>query len=300
MHCCTKPNARAREAVLPGPTVGDMPRNPGPTTFTDLYTLPHFYDVLHGPDTAKEVRGLLRIAKKYGAAPMPGARAPVWLEPACGSGRYLRALAAKGARTLGFDLEPGMVAYAIEQAREFGVARKSEYFVGDMRNFDCNRTLPRIDFAFNLINTIRHLGSDAAVLEHFGAMARVLKPEAVYAVGMSMCAYGHEPETEDVWKGKRNGVEVLQNVTYLPAPGGRGVGARTERVISHLTVTHGSGKSARVEHIDSTYGLRAYDLHEWGTLIEKSPLRAVAVVDERGDRMEPPAIGYCLWILKRR
>lgn len=274
-----------------------MSRASAPKGFTDIYTLPHFYDVLHGPDTQKDVRGLMKIARKYGPK---AERAPVWLEPACGSGRYLRLAAADGCKTYGFDLEPGMVAYAVEQAKIEGVAAKSNYFVADMRSFDEGRKIPKVDFAFNLINTIRHLNSDRAVLDHFEAMARVLRPDGVYVVGMSMCAYGYEPETEDVWKGKRDGVQVLQNITYIPAAGGTGAGARTERVISHLTVTTGRGKAAAVQHFDSTYGLRSYDLREWGTLIEKSALTAIAVVDERGGHMDPPEVGYCLWVFKKR
>jgi len=267
-----------------------------PSGFTDLYSLPLYYDVLHGSGTAKDVRGLARISKAFGAG---DTETPVWLEPACGSGRYLRAAARAGVRTIGFDLEPAMVEYAKALATADG-SKVQTYFVADMQDFDRVRRVPKVDFAFNLINTIRHLTSDRAVLDHLAALARVLKPGAVYAVGMSMCAYGHEPEVEDVWRGKAPGLNVLQNITYIPAVGGRGAGARTERVLSHLTITRGKGHTAEVEHIDSTYGLRSYSLAEWNALVAKSDLEAIAVVDERGKPTPAPVLGYCIWVLRKQ
>jgi len=267
-----------------------------PSGFIDLYSLPLYYDVLHGPGTAKDVRGLARISKAFGTGVT---ESPIWLEPACGSGRYLRAAARDGVRTIGFDLEPAMVEYAQALAKAEG-SKGQTYFVADMQDFDRTHKVPKVDFAFNLINTIRHLPSDRAVLAHLSAVTRVLKRKAVYAVGMSMCVYGHEPEVEDVWKGRRAGLGVLQNITYIPAPGGRGAGARIERVISHLTVTRGAAATEPIEHIDSTYGLRTYNLREWAGLVERSEFEAIAVVDERGRVTPPPVLGYCIWVLRRK
>ncbi|MEO1718089.1 MAG: class I SAM-dependent methyltransferase, partial [Planctomycetota bacterium] len=89
-----------------------------------LYTDASVYDILHGPGTAEDVDALEAIAAKHAAG------APdVWLEPACGSGRYLRVAAGRGHSVVGFDYEAGMVEYARERAERAGVADRSLFFV---------------------------------------------------------------------------------------------------------------------------------------------------------------------------
>ena len=285
------------------------------------YTDPRVYDVLHAPETPGEVRLLRRVAAKLGC---DGA-APVWLEPACGSGRLLRAAARHGVRGYGFDISAPMIAYARECAAKVGgkagpkkkagakagaagaVAKAPKFFVADMRGFEAaaeaelGKALPKADMAFNLINTIRHLGDDRAMLDHFVAVARVLKPGAAYVVGISLCSYGNEFETEDVWTGSRGGLRVTQTVQYLPASGRRGEAARAERVISHLTVIDSSAAAETSErHIDETYALRSYDLKQWNELIEKSALRVAATFDGEGKSIEPSEPGYVLYGLVGR
>src|SRR5690606_35644929 len=58
-----------------------------------FYDEPMLYDVLHGKGTAGEVRGLRHLADRLGLDPTGP-----WLEPACGSGRYVRAAVARGVR----------------------------------------------------------------------------------------------------------------------------------------------------------------------------------------------------------
>lgn len=287
------------------------------------YTDPMVYDVLHGPETAGEVRLLRRLAVKLGC----DAKSPVWLEPACGSGRLLRAAARYGVRGYGFDVSAPMIEYARACAAKLGakkVAKKTakagakvasatgvkapRFFVGDMRGFEAaaerefGKALPRADMAFNLINTIRHLGDDRAMLDHFEAVARVLKPGAAYIVGISLCSYGNEFETEDVWTGSRGGLRVTQTVQYLPASGRRGEAARAERVISHLTVIDAKAPVGEpVErHIDETYALRSYDLKQWNELIEKSAMRVAATFDGEGREVEPSEPGYVVYGLVAR
>jgi SAM-dependent methyltransferase len=266
----------------------------------DVYADPHVYDVLHGPGTAHEVAVLRRLARRYAGARQP----QVWLEPACGTARYLLHAAKRGdVRCVGFDLSETMVAYARERARELGLSRRVRVCVAPMEEFAeaCRVRAASVDFAFNPINTIRHLPSDRAMLAHLAEVARVLRPAGAYMVGVSLCAYGIEPITEDTWSGRRRGLRVSQVVQYIPPPGAgtdgrRGEGVRSERVISHLTV-HRAGEEA---HIDSTYTLRAYNLAQWLALIERSALEVAAVVDSDGRRAQPREPGYFVFILKRR
>lgn len=268
--------------------------------------MPRLYDVLHTPGTADEVDGLERIARLFAPAALIGkgqskaGAAPVWLEPACGTGRYLRVLAKRGYRAIGFDLMPEMVEYSVSRGAMRlsgrGAVASAQVFAADMATFDGGMRGVKVDFAFNLINTIRHLDSDEEMLGHFRAMARVMTREAVYAVGISLSAYGRERDDEDVWRARRGGTRVTQVVQYLPPTAKTGKASRIENVVSHLTVQ--MGKEAR--DITSAYTLRTYDLKQWNRLIERSPLRLLAAVDEYGNETIPVEPGYAVYLLKRK
>jgi SAM-dependent methyltransferase len=263
-----------------------------PRSQADFYADPLVYDVLHSPGTVGEVRAILRITRRF----MPVTPPLSFLEPACGTGRYLMALARKGHSCTGFDLSTDMVTYAKAVAGEHERSRGVRVFVADMRDFDAGRRLPAVNVAFNLINTIRHLASDAAMIDHFKAIRRVLAPEGIYIVGLSMCAYGHEDETEDTWIGKARGMSVTQVVQYLPSRGDTGK-AREERVISHMTVTKGTA----TRHIDSNYVLRGYNLQQWRDIVQQGGMQIAACMSSDGEQeitaTEP---GYFVFVLKAR
>lgn len=270
-----------------------------PPTF---YTLPEVYDILHAAGTAAEVTGLERIARAH-VTSRPLAE-QTWLEPACGSGRYLRVAAARGRRVVGFDLSSVMVEYAQRSITARLAKRKPParatarpiVRVADMASFASSMSdvlrPASVDFAFNLINTVRHLPSDRAMLDHFDQVAKVLRPGGVYALGLSLSSYGAEIATEDIWIGRRGRCEVRQVVQYLPATG-TGRGGRAERVISHLTVTRGK----RCDEIDFAYDLRSYDLAQWRALVRRSALKMVGAVREDGSPMEVSEPGYAIFLL---
>lgn len=266
-----------------------------PDAAQHLYADPHVYDVLHDDQTASDLRILERLARRA-AAIGPGPTLPAgplrWLEPACGSGRYLLALARKGHDAEGFDISPAMVAYARSRARELGLARRARARVARMERFA--RAPGSVHIAFNLINSIRHLGSDRALIEHLRRVGRSLHPAGSYVVGISLSAYGLEQPSEDVWKGKRGPLRVSQVVQFVPpTDASRGPWARRERVFSHLTIT-GAG---REEHRDSRYWLRTYNQAQWEACIAKAGLRVALIADGAGVVCLPHEPGYFLYAL---
>jgi SAM-dependent methyltransferase len=166
----------------------------------------------------------------------------------------------------------------------------------DMSDMDGVCKPGTVDFSFNMINTIRHLASDAAMLRHLRAIARALKPGGIYVVGMSLSNYEYETESEDRWEGSLGATTVIQNVQYLPAHGGKGVNGRKEKVISQILARRGSQE----EHHDDVYFLRSYDLRQWVLLLEKSPLRLIATIDEKGEPIPPAEPGYTLFVLANK
>jgi SAM-dependent methyltransferase len=275
----------------------------------DFYSDPEVYDVLHAPDTRTDVAGLERIFKRFvvrwRSKPSKPARAASysWLEPACGTGRLLRIAAERGYRAIGFDRERHMIAYARRKARETTSQGSTRFFVSEMNSFASHLTPATIDFAFNPINTFRHIRTDREALQHFREIDRVLRADGVYAVGLSVCAYGFEPDTEDVWIGRARGMEVTQVAQYLPPPYQPDLApkaSREERVISHMTITTGRDKARTEKHVDSTYTLRGYNLKQWLDLIKKSPFKVIGIVDQTGRDTDVTEPGYAVWVLGKK
>ncbi len=260
-----------------------------------LYDDPAIYDILHAPGTAEEVDGLEAIERRFVPDALT-ARARLWLEPACGTGRYLREAARRGIDTAGVDLSQGMIDYATAHAPKPGPGvGKSAYTLADMTDFVKTIGRARVSFAFNPINTIRHLTSDAAMLAHLDQIARVLAPGGVYVVGLSLTAYGCESPSEDVWVGARGRVRVTQVVQFIPPRWEGNPSTRSEQVVCHLSIERPGG----IEHRDSVYRLRTYSLAQWESLLRRSALRIVERIDEVGESYPAADGGYHLFVLAK-
>lgn len=255
-----------------------------------LYADPAVYDILHARGTGAELEALERVAARY----TRGARQAVWLEPACGTGRYVIAAARRGHRAVGFDRNGAMIEYARRRGRGLPV----RFAVADMTGFA--RRVRRADFAFNPVNTIRHLPSDATMLAHLREMARVLRPGGVYAVGLTLTSYGMEFPSEDVWEGRRGGCHVRQIAQYIPPIGLEAERSRVEMVHSHLVVTRTGRQNERVEHRDSAYPLRCYSLGQWESIVRRAGFEVAALTGARGEEISASPSGYGVWVLRPR
>jgi len=239
--------------------------------YAEAYADPGVYDILHSPHTAGEIDLFQRCAREWSAPRGP------WLEPACGSGRYLRVLAARGIRSAGFDTDQRMLSYARDRLRRRNQLAQVRLHQADMASFIRTIGSARYAIAINPVNTLRHLHSPRQVAEHLRQIAAALKSGGLYLVGISFSRYGEEEPTEDLWTARRGSCSVRQIVQYLP-PDPRN---RMERVFSHLQVDRPRGRT----YFDSSYELRSYDLQQWKGVISRSPLRRVGAFDDLGNRV---------------
>ncbi len=281
----------------------------------DWYVKPAWYDILHAAGTAWEVDGLERMALRHCACSWSGAMR--WLEPACGSGRYLRCAARRGVGVRGFDASPKMVEYARERTpRKPELGSDARYDVARFDDFPLDG--PKADFAFCLINSIRHVRTDDELRAHFDRLARALKRGGVYAVGINTSGPGLETPTEDLWTGARGRCRVVQLASYLPAGNELvrtwaqrdesipvGEEDRFEGVLSHLTIETPTTET----HLDTRYLLRTYTPRQWRGVLDASGLEAFAVVDEQGESVGDfddkcwsgdQKAGYAIWLLRPR
>ena len=246
----------------------------------DYYLDPLIYDLIYDGGTADQWRTLQLLAERFEVS-----ADGVWLEPACGSGRLLVAAAAAGIAVAGFDREPRMLEFARGR-----LPKSAQLFEADY--LDCaTRLAPqKFAFAFNLVNSIRHLESDAALIGHLDQMAALLAPNARYLVGLSL----HDPATaeveEDVFRGSRDGVTAVEVVQSLPPEPGE----RSELIVSHLTIER---PGVAPEHRDTSFSLRTYTAEEWEGAVAASQLRIDETFNLWGDRFTPVGGTYGLYSL---
>ena len=261
---------------------------PSPSSSEDPYAHPSVYDVLHTPGTAGEVDLLETIVSRWGR---PAPRRARWLEPACGTGRYLRVLAGRGARVVGFDRDPGMLAYARRSLRARGLTERARVLPADLSDFVDAVGEDGFDVAFVLVNSLRHLLEPRLVRRHFEQLRRSLRPGGLYVVGISLSRYGEEEPSEDVWTARRGSCSVRQIVQYLPPDRE----SRRERVFSHLQIDRPAGR----EYLDSHYDLRSYDRQQWKRTWRAAGFTRLGAIDDLGRDVGDEPVNYQLEVLRR-
>lgn len=273
-----------------------------------FYSDAALYHLLHEGDTAREVLALERIAKRH-----VGRGVLRWLEPACGTGRHLVELAARGHSGVGIDISRPMLEHARMLARSGASrrekagrgarernARRLRFVDAPMEAFDVGAG--RFDVAFVLVNSIRHLMSDALMFDHLRCVARALRPGGVYVVGIECVVAGWDQASEDVWhaRGRLTGakaagpvVRATQLVSYVPEPR-----RRVERVLSQVTLRSGRGALTTERFSEASYELRTYTLAQWRRLLARAGWEVVEVCRSTGGVRAARAHGYALYVLR--
>lgn len=219
----------------------------------DWYDLPRLYDIVFDVGTRREARFLVDAHRRYGRS--RGRRA---LEPACGSGRLVAALARLGWRVTGFDLNANMLAHARRRlARAKLPARLVE---AEMAAFD----LPGpFDLAHCLVSTFKYLLDERSAREHLRRVARSLAPGGIYVLGFHLTDYDAEDGGREVWI-ERRGLTRVRCDTRVGRADRR---ARLEPVRTLLTATTPLGR----RRYETRWSFRTYDAAEVRALIGAVP-----------------------------
>jgi SAM-dependent methyltransferase len=177
------------------------------------------------------------------------------LEPGCGSGRMLQALAAHGLEVVGIDTSDAM----LDLAR----ARGAEAVRADMTNFDLGR---RFHGAVSVVSTVGILGPDG-LASHLESMARHLEPAGRYFVQQGVFAADAELWRSE-WEAERDGTKlhvVWEAITR-------------ERSRSRVEIVAGprAGDVVEDEHVSTFWTVEA-----WREAIAASPFTEVATYDDK-------------------
>ncbi|QDU93304.1 class I SAM-dependent methyltransferase [Lignipirellula cremea] len=171
----------------------------------DIYDYPRYYDLIFGSDWKPEYDFLNGCFQKH----LSGKAVRVF-EPACGTGRLLYRLGKQGLLTSGLDLNPKAVDYCNRRLKRHGLPASA--VVGDMTDF----RLPRkVDAAFNMINSFRHLSSEKLALAHLRCMGEALRKGGIYLLGLHLTPTKGYACEEESWSASRGHLTVNTHMWLL-------------------------------------------------------------------------------------
>jgi SAM-dependent methyltransferase len=230
------------------------------------------YDIAFDWDISEEVDWLVERLQ-----------ATIVLEPGCGSGRMLEALADRGCQVAGIDRSPRMVEFS---RRRLGT--RGDVFEADMTHFELGR---KFDGAVCPINTLLHL-SPAELGRHLDRMAEHLEPRTRYLVQVGLVEPGEEPIAGSHWEASRGDTTLRVDWVDEELDLVRG----TSRQRSRIEVLSGPRAGEVVEEV---HEMTAWTPATWSAAIAASPFDEVATYDggRKGHwpRVDASATGGLLW-----
>ena len=189
-----------------------------------LYDYPGYYDLVFGSDWKAEFDFLTRCFRKHVKGDVQRL-----FEPACGTGRLLFRLAKKGYQVSGLDLNRNAVEYCNRRLARSG--QPGATYVRDMTDF----RLPRkIDAAFNMINSFRHLTTEQAAHDHLACMARCLRRGGIYVLGLHLTPTVGDACEEESWSAQRGNLCINTRMWLTQRDLAGRVGRDGVRALVHL------------------------------------------------------------------
>jgi len=251
------------------------------------FDYPQYYDIAFQAYTRREADFIVAACRKY--CPFGARRL---LEPACGSGRLITELAARGYQVTGFDISQPALSYLRRH-----LARRrlhAETFEAEMSDFRLGRP---VDAAYCTISTFRHLLTEQAARSHLECIAGSLRPGGIYVLGLHLLPLGVDKDAAECWTERRYETVVTVTLRVLRIDLRR----RIENVRVCLLVRRGS-KELRLRH---EFQWRMYTARQFRQLLDSVPsLELCDVYDFRYDIEQPFALTdettYSVSILRRR
>ncbi len=253
----------------------------------NCYDYPQYYDVALPAYTRREADFIEAACRKYCLFD-----AHRLLEPACGSGRLITELAARGYEVIGFDVsQPALTYLRRRLARQ---RLHAATFKAEMSDFRLSRS---VDAAYCTVNTFRHLLTEKAARGHLECIARSLRLGGIYVLGLHLLPSHFDLENTRRWKQRRGKTKVAVTLRVIRS----GLCRRIEHRRACLLVRHGS-KEVRLRH---EFQLRTYTAWQFRRLLASVPsLELCNVYDFRYEIQHPSVLNgemaYGVFALRRR
>jgi len=251
------------------------------------YDYPQYYDIAFADETRREADFIEAACRKY-------CRFPVrrLLEPACGSGRLVAEMAARGYRLTGFDLSEPALRYLRRRLNRRGLAAR--VFRADMADFQ----LPQpVDAAFSTLDGFRHLLTEAAAARHLKCVARSLRSGGIYILGFHLVPPDAAEECTERWTARRGGVQVSVTLRVVSTDRRR----RLETLRVHLLV-RGRRRALGLRHV---FDFRLYTADQFRRTLARVPCLELCDVYDFWYEIDHPLaltdeLSDAVFILKKR
>jgi SAM-dependent methyltransferase len=253
----------------------------------NCYDYPQYYDIAFQAYTQREADFIEAAFRKYCSFDVRRL-----LEPACGSGRLVTELAARGYQMTGFDLSEPALSYLRRRLKRRRL--HAETFQAEMSAFRLSR---RVDAAYCIVNTFRHLLTEQAARDHLERIAISLRPGGIYILGMHLLALDVNEEDAGRWTARRGDTKVTVTLRIVRTD----VRRRIEDLRVWLLVLHGSKEF----QLTYDFQFRTYLPRQFRQLLDSVPsLELCDVYDFRYDIKQPFAVNgetaYSVFVLRRR
>ena len=217
------------------------------------YDAPQYYDLAFRSETRPEAEFLEAVFRKYVAFPVQRL-----LEPACGSGRLVAEMAARGYDVTGFDLSEPALAYLRRR-----LARRrlqATVFQADMADF----ALPRpADAAYSTFDSFRHLLTERDASRHLQCVADAVRSGGLYILGFHLLPPDASEECTERWTARWGGTRVTVTLRVLSTDRRR----RLETIRISLLVRRGP----QTLRLRDEFPLRMYTASQFRRLLARVP-----------------------------
>jgi len=253
----------------------------------DWYQHPDLYDAVFAEETAWEVEFIEAVFNRL--AKSDGRRL---LEPACGTGRLLAELAARGWDVTGFDLSETMLWYAAGRLRRRRL--EGALHVDCMTSFNVGSGY---DLACNMLSTMRLLLTESCARSHLQHVADALRPGGLYIMALPLTDYSDRAERWERWITPQPDGDITSVIRGWPACRRK----RIERLRCRMTI-HADDT---VQRYETSWRFRTYGPRQAARLIATEPRFEVAAIcggDFDVDRTVPLDGSRCdtTFILRKR
>ena len=235
-----------------------------------LYDYPKYYDLIFGSDWAAEFKFLKAGFEMYAKRPIKRL-----FEPACGTGRLMIQFAKAGFEVAGNDLNEKAIDYCNQRLVRHGFPATA--FVGDMADFTVKK---KVDAAFNMINTFRHLPTEKLAEAHLHCVAESLNKGGLYFLGLHLTPINPQQCTAETWSATRGHLSVVSNLWSM--------GTDPKKRIERIGVTYDVYTPTKQFRITDETAFRMYSALQMFDLLVKEPrLRLLNMYDFRYDIESP-------------
>lgn len=265
-------------------------------SIADGYDAPEFWDLAFSDETIPEADFIETVLQEFGPMSRPDSR-PKSLSPsrileiACGGGRQVIELALRDHHVAAFDLNERCVEYVTRRLHRKKL--DADLFISDMRSFG---TKEQFDLAHCLVNSFRHLISEADAVSHLNCVTSALKPGGLYLLGLHLLPPDAAEDDCERWTIQSGKTRVTTTIRVLDF----NRRTRIETVRFSLKVTRPKG----VLRFQADHRLRIYRADQMRSLLKKVPqLELIGVFDFNYDLEEPrkldDELGDTVLILKK-